>query len=383
MKKINLFTIIGSTALFFQGCTHSFPYVGAQNPAPVERSLASLNSLSSTGKFNAFSQAFAQSEADTLKVINQEGEGVDEEGIEDLAIPLSDYDKKALAAAEKNQLIQPQQQQPQDIAGVSSIPELQSSAISRVQGGGNWAFEFIYISPKGEETVLSQYNIHNSMIPASTNKIFSGYFSFVNQTYADKVMAAMLHVSNNNMAEAALRSVSKKGISPLSGMKSFYSKLDDAAKYSPVDGSGLSRSNRVTARLEVSLLKKIYKSGNYDKFSPLMGHPTGKDCNYDTQAAQKETSGGAKGEYHAYHSTIGNHVSTSLAERFHGKTGTLPSIKVKALAGFVDVPTSQGNGVIIFSGIANYAAGGTGVAYAKLASLVKVHTDYVDQYLAK
>jgi hypothetical protein len=275
-----------------------------------------------------------------------------------------------------------------NIGAETSIPELLAAAKKTISNTGSWAFQFIYIDKNGNEKILSQYNPHDSLKPASTQKIFSGYLfaahNAYSSSYTKRNLAAMLHASHNEMADSALRRVAvKSGFennqiqNGLSILKSYYSGLSDLSRYQPADGSGLSYSNKVTVDLETSLLKRIYRSNLYSEFKMMMAHPSDQQCDYNPRGAKLKNGkyqwSDQIGTKHPYHSTIGNRLN-SLAGKLHAKTGTLN--KTKALAGFVDV--QNGNGVIVFAIIGDYLKIGTGVAFAKINSVVEAHAKYVN-----
>ncbi len=272
-----------------------------------------------------------------------------------------------------------------NIGAATSIPELLAASKKKISGYGNWAFQFVYIDKNGNQKTLTEYNPHQSMKPASTNKLFSGYLFYSsgaeNKSYTKNNLAAMLHVSHNGMADSALRQVAvKKGfnndqmVNGLRIMKQNYSSLVDSNKFTPVDGSGLDYSNKVTAALLTNLLGNIYRNGKdngkYSDFKLLLAHPSGQKCSYNTKKNQKPYE-------HGYHSTIGSRLN-SLAGRVHAKTGTLN--KTKALAGFVDM---KNGGVIVFAVIGDYfpKLKMTGDAFNKINAVVEAHARYVDAYV--
>ena len=253
---------------------------------------------------------------------------------------------------------------------------LQTAAINKVKDSGKWAFEFIYIDENGNENILSQYNVHQILKPASTQKLFSGHLAFLEQSYPINNLAAMLHVSHNQMADSALMSVAKnRGFTKnllangVQILKSTYFELQDSDKYIPIDGSGLSYANKVTPRLEIDLLRRIYNDAGYSQFKKMLAHPSDQKCSYDTKQNQI-------GSKHKYHSTVGSRLN-SLAGRLHAKTGTLK--RTKALAGFVD--GKNGKGVLIFSVIGDYLKTSTPIAFSKIQSLVSAHIKFVDENL--
>lgn len=238
----------------------------------------------------------------------------------------------------------------EDISGINSVAELQNAAIARTKRvKGIWGNHFVYISKKdGTRTSLTAQNINTSLTPASTLKVFSGYLAYLNKSYANKDLSYMLHVSSNPGADAALKSVSGTINKSVATLKKTFSGLSDINKLVMVDGSGLSRSNKVTARLLTSLLEKIYKSDNYNTFKHFMAQP---------------------GEYGTMRSQL-NDVDQQIGD-VYAKTGTLPRGMVKGLTGYVE----SDKGIIIFSSIANKV----NHASAKIAmqDLVRMHAKYL------
>lgn len=266
-----------------------------------------------------------------------------------------------------------------NIGAETSVPELLAAAKKTISNTGTWAFKFIYIDKNGNEKILSQYNPHEILKPASTQKLFTGYLYLANGTasksYSKNNLAAMLHVSHNEMADSALRRVAvQRGFNNdqikngLTVLKSFYGGISDSSRYAPADGSGLSYSNKVTVDAETSLLNRIYRGRNYAEFKMMLAHPSKQKCNYNTKRDQI-------GHRHPYHSTIGSRLN-SLAGKVHAKTGTLN--KTKALAGFVDV---KNGGVIVFSVIGDYLKVSTGTAFAKINSVVEAHAKYTNSHI--
>ncbi len=274
-----------------------------------------------------------------------------------------------------------------NIGAETSIPELLAASKKIIANTGTWGFQFIYVDKDGNEKILSQYNPHSILKPASTQKLFSGYMfaahNAYSSSYTKRNLAAMLHASHNEMADSALRRVAvKSGFennqmqNGISILKSYYSGLSDLSRYQPADGSGLSYSNKVTVDLETSLLKRIYRSSLYSEFKMMLAHPSNQECKYNPRGVKLKN-----GKYqwpdqiggkHPYHSTVGSRLN-SLAGKLHAKTGTLN--KTKALAGFVDV---NNGGVIVFSMIGDYLKIGTGTAFAKINSVVEAHAKYVN-----
>ncbi|MDX6769752.1 MAG: D-alanyl-D-alanine carboxypeptidase [Elusimicrobiota bacterium] len=204
-------------------------------------------------------------------------------------------------------------------------------ALKQALGGGNWGAEFRLVAPDGRARPLAQVNNEVAMIPASTMKLFTGWFGFIKEKEARRrypapfrtflaYAATMIKASVNPMANLILR---------LSGgaaaMTRFYAGLGLPTESLVVaDGAGLSARNRASARLEVALLEHIKRSEHYAEFKALMAEP---------------------GEAGTLRARLGD-----LAGRVHAKTGTLPRTGVASLAGFVDAGEA---GVIVFSVIGN------------------------------
>ncbi len=274
----------------------------------------------------------------------------------------------------------------QNIAATTLSPELLAASKKLTANTGTWAFKFSYIDKEGNKKVITEYNSHQALKPASTQKLFTGYL-FVktdakNKNYSLNNLAAMLHLSHNEMADSALRNVAVKNnfednqmLRGIELIKKEFLKSEDGLKYNPADGSGLSYQNRVTVSLETHLLKKIYTQGRandfekYNSFKKMLAHPSNQKCIYDTYKFQK-------GHKHPYHSTMGTRLN-QLVGRVYVKTGTLDH--TKALAGFIDAKDK--NGVIVFSIIGDYLKTKPKAAFAKINSIVAAHTSYVDKYL--
>jgi D-alanyl-D-alanine carboxypeptidase len=214
------------------------------------------------------------------------------------------------------------------------------------------------VNKDGQAELKAQYRANQLMIPASTQKVSTGYLAYVNSCYPvysktdsntylnrhkspsthSKSINALLHYSHNERAEQALNSCGGIG-----NLKNFYINNDfgiQTAEYNPVDGSGLDTDNLVTPSTQIKILEKIYRSGNYTAFKKLLAQP---------------------GSYGTLKSRFSGYTGKIFA-----KTGTMPSTGVKSLMGFFE--TSKG--VLLFSVIVNKASGKTGAAFSEIENFV-------------
>lgn len=205
------------------------------------------------------------------------------------------------------------------------------AAIKNGLGAGNWGVEFILVEPAGRAHVLSQMNHQSAMVPASTMKLFTGWFGFIQDQAARRrfpspfgsflsYAGTMLRSSVNPMASYIL-----KTYGGATSMLRFLTELGlptDALTIA--DGSGLRHSNRASARAEVALLEHILRSPHYMEYRALMAQP------------------GSTG-------TLRSRMP-ALKGSLYAKTGTLPSTGVVSLAGFIDVGNA---GTVVFAIIGN------------------------------
>jgi D-Ala-D-Ala carboxypeptidase 3 (S13) family len=291
-----------------------------------------------------------------------------------------------------------------DIAAPMNVAELQKYSEKQVAGYGNWAFHFVYISKEdGSRKVLAARNINTPVRPASTMKLFSTSLAYDLGTYTNEAnLKDLLQHSRNGKADKALKSTlasskyanfaipadsylktagllgykmydSTEGKSQiidasiLKGcaiMKDAYKNLEDSSKFHPVNGSGLQDSgkdqeiheNKVTARLETSLLEKILANKTkYNKYKTYLPTPGGNG----TLAARFK-------------------MGRKLA-KIYAKTGTLGA--TKSLAGFAETA----KGTIVFSIIGDRLKG-VGVKEAmkvQIENVVYAHLQYMKIQEAK
>jgi D-alanyl-D-alanine carboxypeptidase len=198
-------------------------------------------------------------------------------------------------------------------------PTLKAATLAKLKSKGNWSYEFVLIRRSGVADLIGQYRVNEPMKPASTLKLFTGWMGFSEKAQTDDFLSGMLHRSDNFQADQTLK---KTG--GIKKMLQFYKELAlpiTSTNFKPVDGSGLSHSNRVTVALEIDLLKHIRQTAQYDAFKTMLAQP---------------------GEIGTLRKRL-----PDLDDRLYGKTGTLRD--TAALAGFIEID----QGTLIFSMISN------------------------------
>lgn len=210
---------------------------------------------------------------------------------------------------------------------------------------GVWAYKFLWVKPSGEKVVLSEFDSSRPMVPASTQKLFVGYFAFENNPELEAKFPKMLQRSDNDIAKEVLRR--SGGISAL--IEFFESRgISVSEDMTMFDGSGLSYENRSTADLQVTLLAHILGTGRYADFKQLLAQP-GQTGTLKYRLPQ------LKGSVFA-------------------KTGTLGDGGDVALSGYVETT----NGTIVFSVLGNSIMCNS-VAWARrmIDKVVQLHRIYV------
>lgn len=331
MKKLILKLLV--VALFFQG--HISTAVASE--ADDIQAIINFNNSMSASPLNISDEDYEQ----MMEANESAGE-----------TPLTAAEEKAFQQQQAAQADENQKSSTvEDISGVTNIAELQKATQTRIaKVGGTWGVHVIYISKDdpSQKITLTARNIHQSLAPASTMKLFSGYLAFINKTYPVNDLSYCLHVSSNPMAMQALKSVGGTLAKSVAIMKKQFAGLEDLSKLQVIDGAGLSRSNRVTARLESALLEKIYTGGKYNSFKLLLAQP---------------------GEIGTMRNSLVD-LNSSVG-RVYAKTGTLPKGRVKGLSGFVE----SSKGVMIFAMIANGVE--TGSAKLAMLNLIDTHARYL------
>ncbi|MGG6266795.1 D-alanyl-D-alanine carboxypeptidase [Leptolyngbya sp. AN10] len=208
----------------------------------------------------------------------------------------------------------------------------------------------IVIKPIEKSTILYQRNPNLSLIPASNVKLLTTAAAL---QIADRNplanfqnwLTVVNRYSDNDRADALRRRIGGQTAirSALAGLGI------DASSYAQVDGSGLSRSNRVTPSALVTLLEAMFTAPQNELF-------------YRSLAVA-----GVNG-------TLRNRFRNTLVQgNLHGKTGTLRG--VRALSGYLENPSY---GTIAFSIVVNQP-GQSGTALASAIDQIVLQTAQVDR----
>lgn len=206
-----------------------------------------------------------------------------------------------------------------------------------------WAYKFELIRADGTTKVLSEDNENVLLKPASTVKLFTGWWAFQNKNRTDAYLGQMLKDSVNSMAEATL-----KRMGGIDARDEYYREqgLDITdLTFISADGSGLSYSNQSTCQIQIDLLKKIKSDKNYTRFKKLLAQP-------------KQTG------------TLKTRL-TNLTGKVFAKTGTLA--KTAALSGFLETK----RGTVVFCVLSDYLTRSVTSARKKIDNMVKVNYDLV------
>ncbi|MBE9011533.1 D-alanyl-D-alanine carboxypeptidase [Pseudanabaenaceae cyanobacterium LEGE 13415] len=207
----------------------------------------------------------------------------------------------------------------------------------------------IVIKPIETSSILYQHNPNLSLIPASNVKLLTTAAALQLSDRAPSNFQNWLTVvnrySDNDRADALRRRIG--------GQKAIRSALSslgiDANRYAQVDGSGLSRNNRVTPAVLVTLLDAMFTNPQNELF-------------YRSLAVA-----GVNG-------TLRNRFRNTLLQgNLHGKTGTLRG--VRALSGYLDNPSY---GTIAFSIVVNQS-GQSGAALAQAIDQIALQIAQVDR----
>lgn len=206
-----------------------------------------------------------------------------------------------------------------------------------------WAYKFELIRVDGTTKVLSEDNENVLLKPASTVKLFTGWWAFQNKNRTDAYLGLMLKDSVNSMAEAT--------VSRMGGVDARDEYFRDQGlditdlNFISADGSGLSYYNQSTCQIQIDLLKKIKADKNYARFKKLMAQPKQKG-------------------------TLKTRL-TNLAGKVFAKTGTLA--KTAALSGFVETK----RGTVVFCVLSDYLTRSLTSARKKIDNMVRVNYEKV------
>jgi D-alanyl-D-alanine carboxypeptidase len=196
-----------------------------------------------------------------------------------------------------------------------------------------WGNYFVYISPQGERTVISEKHSHDNFIPASNLKLLTAYNAFKNKIMSLENLSVMLHTSSNSLAEAAFSSLSDSKTDAINLIHQSLQGIENSEAVQIVDGSGYSTANKLSPVLIAGLLEKIYFSPDYNDFKELLAQP------------------GQFGTLEKIYTDIDTDTTNEASGHIniYGKTGTLPISRVKCFSGYVE----SEKGVLIFSIMAN------------------------------
>ncbi|MCU0550590.1 MAG: D-alanyl-D-alanine carboxypeptidase/D-alanyl-D-alanine-endopeptidase [Leptolyngbya sp. Prado105] len=206
----------------------------------------------------------------------------------------------------------------------------------------------IVIKPIEKATILYQHNPNASLIPASNVKLLTTAAALQivpKQTRPfENLLAVVNRYSDNDQADALRRRIGGQ-----SAIRNALKLLGVSSNsYAQVDGSGLSRSNRVTPTALVTLLESMFTHEQSGRF-------------YQSLAVA-----GVNG-------TLRNRFRNTLVQgNLHGKTGTLRG--VRALSGYLD---NRNYGTIAFSIVVNQP-GQSGQVLAQAIDQIVLQTAQVE-----
>jgi D-alanyl-D-alanine carboxypeptidase len=184
----------------------------------------------------------------------------------------------------------------------------------------SYAHVFKLLRPDGTTKLLASKNPNLLLKPASTMKLFTGWWAYQEKTRTDAYLGLMLKDSVNSMAQSTLLA-----LGGTTAMEDYYRNLGlavTAQTFKPADGSGLSYANQTNCVVQIELLEKIRRDNDYLTFRNLL--------------AQPRKNGTLKKRLR------------NLAGKVFAKTGTLK--KTAALSGFIEAP----QGTIVFCVISDY-----------------------------
>lgn len=202
---------------------------------------------------------------------------------------------------------------------------------------------FKVIKNDGSRQVLAIKNFDSLVKPASTMKLFTGWWAFQEGIRGNEYLGRMLKTSSNAMAQATLELLGTP-----KDMESYYSQLGlhiTSNTFRVADGSGLSYSNKSTCSVQIQLLEMIYADEQYEAYRDLLATP------------------GENG-------TLRNRL-LDLKGRVFAKTGTLN--RTAALSGFVE--TDQGT--IIFCVLSDFINTSLQTERKRIDNLVRANYNLV------
>lgn len=182
-------------------------------------------------------------------------------------------------------------------------------------------YVFKFMGNNGEVQELYKKDSDVILKPASTMKMFTGWWSFQKKTRTQAYLSTMLHKSNNAMATSIFKQMGGR-----TSITNYYKNIGlpvTSTNFVSVDGSGLSYSNKTNCDMEMGLMEYIYKQSSYSTFKKLLAQP------------------GAVG-------TLAKRLG-SLKGKVFAKTGTLKA--TISLSGFLEIPS---RGVVLFCALSDY-----------------------------
>lgn len=130
---------------------------------------------------------------------------------------------------------------------------------------------FKVVKNDGTRQVLAIQNFNSLVKPASTMKLFTGWWALEEGVRELDYLSLMLKTSSNAMAQTTLDLLGKP-----KDMEDYYSLQGltiNSETFRVADGSGLSYSNKSTCSVQIQLLELIYASSQYEVFRDLLATP--------------------------------------------------------------------------------------------------------------
>lgn len=199
-----------------------------------------------------------------------------------------------------------------------------------------YAHVFKLIRPNGTTKLLAYKNMNVKLKPASTIKLFTGWWAYQEKARTNEYLGQMLRDSVNTMAQNTLVK-----LGGTEAMRDYYRNLGLTVNNSTLivaDGSGLSYANQSNCAVQIELLEQIRRDVDYATFKTLLARP------------------GMTG-------TLKNRLA-SLRGKVFAKTGTLR--KTAALSGFIEAP----QGTIVFCVLSDYLNKTLAAERARIDSMV-------------
>lgn len=149
--------------------------------------------------------------------------------------------------------------------------ESNRSAPNLKSRNGTWVYAFELMLPDGTSQVLSESQRDVLVKPASTMKLFTGWFAFKKGFRTNEYLGKMLKESSNPMADSTL-----KAMGGAKALKNFYAGQGlvlNNSNFISADGSGLSYSNKTNCSAQIDLLKLMYRDPAFNEYKTLMARP--------------------------------------------------------------------------------------------------------------